>query len=159
MEYAVIISTTNTAPYNIYLTLQSEATASHPKLLDYGIRYAYQNYGSNKVLDRIESYENFFALAYWNSFTSTVTICIYQRDWVPPSLAPTVPMRPMIGGFEYQYSGVGLHDPKPAFMFVPGNNAEVEIFANNPSDNQNSMHYGINSKVLQVIVTSLDFAR
>ena len=67
------------------VALQSTEATEHKPILDYEIQYAFQNYGSNYVLDRIESFENYFAISYWNMHDNTITIAVYYREWSPAS--------------------------------------------------------------------------
>ncbi len=67
-------------------------------------------------------------------------------------------MRPMIGGYEYAFAGVGGM-PNPAFMFVPGESGSVELYANNPDHYANSHHFKLNLKNISIVVTSNDFKR
>ena len=88
------------------------------------------------MLDRIEAFDEYFAMSYLNpDFKNPkIAIVLYKREELPSSERDangytTIRMMPILGGFEYpiEYSGF-LRIKMPTFFLVP--NKDGVIFYN-----------------------------
>ena len=80
--YRIVLVTDRTASYDIELTFNGTA-ASHPQPLNrIAIVYAFQNYGYNTALKRIESFGKWMGLTYWNENCKTLSAVTYYNDYL-----------------------------------------------------------------------------
>lgn len=72
---------------------------------------------------RIEVYDNWFAVAWWNKPAQSVSVVVYYNDWKPPSVEldafPTVALIRGVGGTTFLHFDIDT-EPVPAFFFYPG---------------------------------------
>lgn len=62
MEYYLLLTTNETAIYELILLFETDRTATYKNLTNYGVSAIFGNYGDNEMGTRIDSIGEYFAL-------------------------------------------------------------------------------------------------
>jgi len=156
--YRVVLVTDRTASYDIELTFNG-TVASHPQPLNrIAIVNAFQNYGNNTALMRIESFGKWLGLTYWNDKCKTLSAVTYYNDKLGVEVEDfilIVKLNQIKGGMEMNFDGFAEDHFDPfAFFFYRDINNNSMLWVNDPTPGKSSRVFTLNSDNITITSTT-----
>lgn len=169
LSYSIILLTDDTAIYELQCDFISNGDDKEKSLVNFMVLYAFQNYGSTTVWPRIESFDNWFSVAFFEQETQTFTYAVYYRR---QNFAEErgIKLNQIIGGVDEvvnpgrtvflkseQDLGVNWYT-NPTFFFYPDDDGNTRFFINRLDDGSSPCRtFNLNYQNITIVATESTF--